>query len=41
MRLACRQQVTELQMEVSAKQAKLTHLETEVAEKTSELHRYL
>ena len=41
MRLACRQQVTQLQMEVSAKQAELAHLETKVAEKTCELHRYV
>ena len=41
MGLACRQQVTQLQREVSAKQAELALLETEVAQKTGELHRWV
>ena len=39
--LACRQEVTQLQREVSAKEAELAHLETEVARKTGELHRWV
>ena len=41
MGLAYRQQVTQLQREVSAKQAELAQLDTEVAKKTVELHRWV